>query len=113
MNNHPSEHNVQQSQRRVDSRPIAPRLPLLTTSCMAVAVAMALAWQTAFALPDGALPGGTIATGAISRASGANAAGTAGTPAAATTTKRAETTYSCITRRPIRKDSARSSKGSA
>ena len=83
MNNHPSEHNVQQRKRRLGSRPIAPRVPLFTTSCMAVAVAMALAWQTALAVTDGALPGETIATGAISRASGANAADTAGTPAAA------------------------------
>jgi hypothetical protein len=76
MNNHPSEHNVQQIQRRVGSRPIAPRLPLLTTSFIAAAVAMALAWQTALAVPDGAPSGGTIATDAISLASGANAAGT-------------------------------------
>lgn len=83
MNNHPNEHSLQQQQRKVATLPSAARrLPPLATSCVAVAVAMALACQTASALPDGDLPGRTIDTGAASLASKANLAGTAATPVA-------------------------------
>ena len=58
MNNHPNEHSLQQQQRKVAALPSAARcLPPLATPCVAVAVAMALACQTALALPDGDLFG--------------------------------------------------------